>query len=280
MRVRYRLVFLVVAACLLSPAFALAQDADVEGGKDHPLFTRMPGYVIQRYTEEAFGTHKFLPGPGRDPIDVEGKYYEIRYTLKSGAKQPSQIEVLRNYENACKAIGGQVLASNRDGSSFLKLVKNGRETWVEVGAYITDEWTLFIVEKGAMDQIVVANAETLSSDIKSAGHVAVYGIYFDTAKAVVKPESDAAIAEIAKLLSANPSLSVHVVGHTDNVGPLDVNMKLSQARADAVVQVLVTRHAVAAARLKASGVGPLAPVASNDTEDGKAKNRRVELVKQ
>ena len=280
MRVRYRLVFLVVAACLLSPAFALAQDADVEGGKDHPLFTRMPGYVIQRYTEEAFGTHKFLPGPGRDPIDVEGKYYEIRYTLKSGAKQPSQIEVLRNYENACKAIGGQVLASNRDGSSFLKLVKNGRETWVEVSAYITDEWTLFIVEKGAMEQSVVANAEALANDIKWAGHVAVYGIYFDTAKAVVKPESDAAIAEIAKLLSANPSLSVHVVGHTDNVGPLDVNMKLSQARADAVVQVLVTRHAVAAARLKASGVGPLAPVASNDTEDGKAKNRRVELVKQ
>ncbi len=280
MHTRHGLVLVVVAACLLSPAVAFAQDADVEGGKDHPLFTRMPGYVIQRYTEEAFGTHKFIPGPGRDAIDVEGKYYEIRYSLKPGAKQPGQLEVLRNYENACKAIGGQVLVSNRDGSSYLKLVKNGRETWVEVSAYITDEWTLFIVEKGAMEQSVVGNAEALASDIKSAGHVAIYGIYFDTAKAVVKPESDAAIAEIAKLLSATPSLAVHIVGHTDNVGPLDVNMKLSQARADAVVQVLVSKYAVAAARLRASGVGPLAPVASNDTEDGKAKNRRVELVKQ
>jgi outer membrane protein OmpA-like peptidoglycan-associated protein len=280
MRVHGRLAFVVVASCLLLSATAVAQATDAEGSKDHPLFTRMPGYVIQRYSEEAFGTHKFIPGPGRDAIDVEGKYFEIRYSLKPGAKQPSQIEVLRNYENACKAIGGQVLVSNRDGSSFLKLVKNGRETWVEVSAYITDEWTLFIVEKGGMEQSVVANADALSSDIKAAGHVAIYGIYFDTAKAVVKPESDAAIAEIAKLLTANPSLAVHIVGHTDNVGPLDVNMKLSQARADAVVQVLVAKYGIATARLKASGVGPLSPVASNDSDEGKAKNRRVELVKQ
>ena len=105
-------------------------------------------------------------------------------------------------------------------------------------------------------------------------------LFFDTGKADLKPESDAALAEVAKLLKADPALKVYVVGHTDNVASLELNTKLSQARADAVVQALVARHGVAAARLVGRGAGPLAPVASNDTEDGRARNRRVELVKQ
>jgi len=88
------------------------------------------------------------------------------------------------------------------------------------------------------------------------------------------------MAEIAKLLKSDASLKVYVVGHTDNVGGLEANMKLSQGRADAVVQALVRSHGIVATRLKAYGDGPFAPVASNDTEEGRAKNRRVELVKQ
>jgi len=87
------------------------------------------------------------------------------------------------------------------------------------------------------------------------------------------------LAEIAKLLANNPTLNLHVVGHTDSTGAFDHNMTLSKARADAVMNALVSAHGVAASRLQASGVGPLAPVASNDTEDGRAKNRRVELVR-
>jgi outer membrane protein OmpA-like peptidoglycan-associated protein len=131
-----------------------------------------------------------------------------------------------------------------------------------------------------MVQEVVASAELFSTGLKATGHVEVPGIFFDTAKADLKPESDAAVAEIAKLLKADPSLKVYVVGHTDNVSTLDVNLKLSQARADAVVQALVAKHGIAAARLVGRGVGPLAPIASNDAEDGRARNRRVELVKQ
>ncbi|OGW39683.1 MAG: hypothetical protein A2Y97_13755 [Nitrospirae bacterium RBG_13_39_12] len=108
----------------------------------------------------------------------------------------------------------------------------------------------------------------------------MYGIYFDTGQSVIKPESEAAMSEIAKLLKKEAGMKVNVVGHTDNVGGIDSNMKLSQARADAVVQALVGKYGIGANRLKAYGVGPLAPVASNDTEEGKAKNRRVELVKQ
>ena len=131
-----------------------------------------------------------------------------------------------------------------------------------------------------MKQAVSANAEIWAGSIRDTGKAAVYGIYFDSGKSDLKPESDAAIKEIAKLLKSDTALKLHVVGHTDNVGVLADNMKLSQSRANAVVQALVTKQGVAAARLTGSGVGPLAPVASNDGDGGRAKNRRVELVKQ
>jgi outer membrane protein OmpA-like peptidoglycan-associated protein len=137
-----------------------------------------------------------------------------------------------------------------------------------------------IVEKEAMVQKVVADASLMADSIGETGKVAVYEIFFDFNKADIKPESEPALREIAKLLSEKKTMRLHVVGHTDNVGGYDYNMKLSQARADAVVQALVTKHKVDGTRLKAAGVGPLSPVASNRTEDGKAKNRRVELVEQ
>ncbi|HSQ77103.1 MAG TPA: OmpA family protein, partial [Bacteroidota bacterium] len=96
----------------------------------------------------------------------------------------------------------------------------------------------------------------------------------------LKPESEMAIGEVGKLLKAEASLKLYVVGHTDNAGGLESNMKLSHDRAEAVVQALVKNHGIVASRLKSFGAGPYAPVASNDTEGGKAKNRRVELVKQ
>jgi outer membrane protein OmpA-like peptidoglycan-associated protein len=110
--------------------------------------------------------------------------------------------------------------------------------------------------------------------------VEVPGIFFDTGKSELKPESDSAVAEVAKLLKADPALKVYVVGHTDNVASLDLNLKLSQARAESVVHALVSKHEIAAARLTGRGVGPLTPVASNDNEEGRARNRRVELVRQ
>ncbi len=94
----------------------------------------------------------------------------------------------------------------------------------------------------------------------------------------MKPESEAALKEVAKLLSSDPGLKLLVVGHTDSVGQLEANMKLSQARAEAVVQALTKTYSVAATRLKALGAGPIAPAATNRTEEGRAKNRRVELV--
>ena len=131
-----------------------------------------------------------------------------------------------------------------------------------------------------MKQEVAANAKFMSEGISSSGQVAVYGIYFDFNKSDVKPESDPALQEIKKLLSGNPTLKVFIVGHTDNVGGVDFNMKLSQARAEAVVKALTTKYKINPQRLKAYGVGQLAPVAPNTMEEGRAKNRRVELVEQ
>jgi outer membrane protein OmpA-like peptidoglycan-associated protein len=128
--------------------------------------------------------------------------------------------------------------------------------------------------------LVTVDAAALANDITNTGHSSVYGIYFDTGKAEVKPESDATLKEIAKLLQQHAGLKLLVVGHTDSVGALAANMDLSKRRADAVVQALTAKYGVAAARLSGQGAGPLAPVASNKTEDGRAKNRRVELVEQ
>jgi len=186
---------------------------------------------------------------------------------------------VRNYENAIKAAGGTVLFADTSRWMNGKLVKDGKEVWAQAEKGNGLIW-LYIVEKGEMTQEVVADAAALGDDLKSTGHAAVYGILFDTGKADIKPESAQAIGEIAKLLKADAGLKLHVVGHTDSVGGVDANLKLSQARAEAVLAALVKDHGIAAGRLRSFGNGPFAPVASNDAEDGRARNRRVELVRQ
>jgi OmpA-OmpF porin, OOP family len=140
---------------------------------------------------------------------------------------------------------------------------------------------LEVVEAATMDAgLVTVDAAAMAREIAKSGHVALYGIHFETNKAELNAESDAALQEIAKLLKQDPGLRLLVVGHTDSVGGYDANMTLSERRAGAVLQALTTKHGIAAARLRGVGVGMVAPVASNDTEEGRAKNRRVELVRQ
>jgi outer membrane protein OmpA-like peptidoglycan-associated protein len=261
---------------LLTTTAAFAQ-SDIAGSKDHPLFSRMPGFYIVSYETSDFNSHTFW-NEKRDQVKIEGRYYRIQYDPKAGTTPPSPLQIHRNYENAIKQIGGTVLYGD-DEYSYMRLVKGDKEIWVELTAY-GPKPDLVIIEKQAMKQDVLANADAFAKDILSTGHAAVYGIYFDTGKALIKPESETALKEIARMLQGDPGLKVHVVGHTDNVGGLEANMKLSQERANAVVLNLTGKHGIAAARLKAGGVGPLAPVASNDSDAGKAKNRRVELVKQ
>ncbi|OGW30328.1 MAG: hypothetical protein A3J81_06075 [Nitrospirae bacterium RIFOXYB2_FULL_43_5] len=140
---------------------------------------------------------------------------------------------------------------------------------------------LDIIETKPMETgLVKVNAEAMAKEIELTGHVSIYGIYFDTGKTDVKPQSEEALAEIAKLLTQDRTLNLYVVGHTDNVGTLASNMDLSKRRAEAVVKVLVSKYSIGTERLYAAGVGPLSPVVANKIEEGRAKNRRVELVKQ
>jgi len=257
---------------------AAAASKDVKGSKDHPLFTRMPGFHISNYDYKEFDRYEFQID-AKQRKAVEGRTYRITYLLDQGdGPLPSPLQTLRNYQNAIKKVGGTVLYD--DGrQTTMRVAQGGKETWVDLSSIWGHRCDLTIVEQEAMAQEVVANAEAWKGDIASAGHVAIYGITFDTDKAVIRPESEPVIAEMAKLLGVDPALSVFIVGHTDNTGRYEHNVQLSQERARSVVTALVSKHGVAASRLTGVGVGPVAPVASNDSEEGRAKNRRVELVK-
>jgi outer membrane protein OmpA-like peptidoglycan-associated protein len=271
----------LMSALFLLPATGVAaQQPDKKGCLDHPLFpTRMPGYVLSYCKVEEYGVFDFSFTPNVEKLPVEGKFTFIIYSIPDRKDEPSALAIVRNYENAILKVGGTILKSDPTRRVNGKIVKDGQEVWVQAEKGNGDI-RLRIVEKKEMTQYIVADAASFGSDLKSTGHVAVYGINFDTGKSTIKPESAQAIDEIAKLLTADPSLNIHVVGHTDNTGGVDSNIKLSQDRAEAVLQALVRDHAIAPARLRAFGCGQFAPVAPNDTEEGRAKNRRVELVKQ
>jgi OmpA-OmpF porin, OOP family len=143
------------------------------------------------------------------------------------------------------------------------------------GAYVA------VTEAKPMDSgMITVDASALDKSLETTGKAVIYGIYFDVDKAEIKPESKTQLDEIARLLKQHPDIKLTVTGHTDNQGPAAHNQQLSQRRADAIVAALVTTYGIPAARLTAQGMGSSAPVASNATEDGRAKNRRVELVKQ
>ncbi|MEM7658803.1 MAG: OmpA family protein [Bacteroidota bacterium] len=133
--------------------------------------------------------------------------------------------------------------------------------------------------KGAETGKVFADADFISQAIEDRGSVVIYGITFDFDQATIKPESAPTIAEIAKYLQSKPNISLFVVGHTDMKGSLEYNLRLSKNRAQAVVDALVEQHGIARTRLSADGVAFLSPKANNLTEEGRAINRRTELVR-
>jgi len=204
-------------------------------------------------------------------------YYNASYLLRDGFMDGSDF---RNAFNAGLAEPRYLVAEGKqpDGSAV--------HVAVLVAAPLRDNLggiSLQIVEGKPMETGKVAatlNAAEMARSIASSGKIAVYGVYFDSDKTAVKPESAASLAEMAKLLQQDKNLKVHIVGHTDNQGSPAHNMDLSQKRAESVVKALTADYKIDAKRLSAKGVGSYAPVASNDAEPGREKNRRVELVKQ
>ena len=278
-----KVIFCILLGLLLMGNLAFAQQ-DAKGCKDHPLFSRMEGYRIVTCQQKEFDAEDFIDPATQQKVTIEGRKFHTEYmTLKPFEGKYSRLQVSRNYTNAITKIGGTAYEKNpKDPSeTSMKLIKDDKEIWAKLQFNFGANYLyLTIVEKQVMAQVVVADAKTMATDISTSGKVAIYGIYFDFNKADVKPESESTLKEITKLLQQDAKLKLYVVGHTDSVGGLDYNMKLSQQRAEAVVKELISKYKITSDRLKAYGVGPLAPVTSNETEEGKAKNRRVELVKQ
>jgi OmpA-OmpF porin, OOP family len=157
-----------------------------------------------------------------------------------------------------------------------QLVAHQGNTWIFIDNR-GDYYDQTIITTKEMQQEVTADASSLSDEIGKTGHVAVYGIHFDSGKASILPDSENTLGEIVKLLQQNGDLKF--AEHTDNQGNAASNQALSERRPQAVV-VWLTAHGVEASRLSAKGMGQTKPVADNGGEEGRAKNRRVELVKQ
>ena len=295
----------VVMLPLLVAVPALAQE-DAENCKDYPLFTRMPNTYINDCKTLQFDMRGFPVGPPISAdnngmtkiVEVEGVVYRISYVQKDGATTPpSGLQILRNFENATKKAGGTIEGSYpgwckagydpermpQMGNGCMsyaltaKFVKGGKETWLFMQAGGDDgSYLMTVAEREEMKQdiSVTEMADALSKD----GFVTLY-VNFDTGQSTIKPDSGETLDAPAAALKLAADLKVEVAGHTDNVGTPEANLKLSQERAQAVMAALVERG-IPAARLTAKGYGQTTPIADNRTEDGRAKNRRVELVKQ
>jgi OmpA-OmpF porin, OOP family len=282
------------ALALLLCAALPVQGEDVEGCKDHPLFNRMPAYEIEGCEATEFDAMLFPAGPSVEdpatgvkapkPMTIEGRVATVTYRVREGAMQASALQVQRNFEAAIKAAGGTPQGSydtargdtsdlfeGWDQNAVYSLKKGGREVWVHVLSAAWPGYKLRIAEREAMKQEIVANE--LLDKINKDGFVSLY-INFDSGKAAIKPDSLPLLDQVAQMLKGATDLA----GHTDNVGGEQANLKLSDERARAVVAAL-TQRGIAAARLAPKGYGQSAPVADNRSEDGRAKNRRVELVK-
>lgn len=266
----------LLAVILSVPAFA---QEDAPGCKDSPLFNRMPNTVIGECTSNF--DEMEIPMSADKTDKKEGTKTSITYNYtQEEATAPSFFQIVKNYENAILKTGGKRIYYNKEaGVATLFTHSAGKDIWVVLndgGGAKTGNFWLNILEIEGMKQDIAAG-EMLEA-INKTGSVALY-INFETGKSTIKPESEKIVDAIAEMLKANPALKISIEGHTDNVGTAPANLTLSENRAKAVLNALVPKG-IDKARLSAKGWGQAKPIADNKTDDGKAKNRRVEIVKQ
>ncbi|HWR97062.1 MAG TPA: OmpA family protein [Candidatus Methanoperedens sp.] len=283
----FRMVLASVLASIVAVAPVPARAEDEEEGpkfEDTAYFTGMSNYAIYEAEDKDFDSWSFLGAKGCTA--VEGRKFHRAYAPKEGTKPASELQIARNYANAIKERGGTILFDGQADNSCAentgyrmvvgKFVKGGDELWAEIVPWGDgSNYSIVVVVKEAMKQEVTASDlfEALNRD----GRVALY-INFDTGKATIRPDSQQVIDQVAQMLSSNPSLTLGVEGHTDSVGTPAANKTLSESRAKAVVAALAAKG-IDAKRLTPAGWGQEKPVADNGTEEGRARNRRVDLVR-
>jgi outer membrane protein OmpA-like peptidoglycan-associated protein len=269
---------------IFSLVFNFRAEAQEDEIKDTPYFSGMNDFTIYDGEDIEFDSYNFFNG--KNCVTVEGRIYKRHYTLKEDVQKSSPLQVVRNYSNAIKSMGGTIIfdgepqeaeCAENNGRRMLvgKAVRGADELWIEIVPTGNEDYFMTLALKEKMEQEVTANEmfEALNRD----GRIALY-INFDTGKSVIRDESKPVIDQIVEMMKSNSGLKIAVEGHTDNVGNPASNQALSVERAKAVVAAIAAQG-IASDRLTPAGFGQNKPIADNSTEEGRAKNRRVELVK-
>lgn len=246
-------------------------------GPDHRLFGHMPNYngQAQKRNFDKF-TFRVQDGDETKEIEVRGARHSVAYNIIEGATMASVYDTHENYRHVVETLGGQVL-HRQDRNMSARLENNGQTIWLSVYSQEDDIQLEIIEEKAFQASIAAPEASAMKTALDKDGRISLY-VNFDFNKATLKGDAAPVVGQVVKLLKDNPGLKLEIGGHTDNIGGRDYNLKLSGQRAAAIVAALVAQG-VAADRLSAAGYGPDKPIAENVKEEGRAKNRRVELVK-
>ena len=274
--------FLLVSclSVLAVPAFAQEPGVDEEGCKESALLSRMPGCGIYECVKKDFDAFDVVINKAGEMKNLEGSGEQMK--LICPANQ-SALQLHRNVEAALKKGGYTVVFSGRhEGHERPAVTAQKGAQWISVQMGDFNEFPIYeqtaVLVKG-MEQQMSASAQAMSDAIAKSGRLDVYGITFATGQAAITAASDAVLNDVLAVLAANPDWRLRIEGHTDNVGDKAANMKLSTARAAAVAAWL-TGKGIAAGRLTTAGLGDTQPVGENTTEGGRARNRRVVLIKQ
>lgn len=274
-----------IAAMTLTANFVFAQD-DEAGCKDHAFFNRMSNFYLSSCSE-SFNEVDVVVGAAKKQT-IEGTINKYEYYIKDEVEKfPSVFQIIKNYENAILAKGGQkvYLTSKYDDDGFkgatFKMSNEGNTYWVVLDYFngrdeASDGYNMSVIKVEEMKQEISANE--MFENVNSGNALALY-INFDTGKSTIKSESQNIVDELFKMLNSNPTLKITIDGHTDNVGNAESNKTLSEQRAASVKTALINKG-ISADRIKTAGYGQEKPIADNSMEDGRAKNRRVEIKKQ
>jgi outer membrane protein OmpA-like peptidoglycan-associated protein len=275
--------FMPVLSLLFWWAFGGVANAQLAPCENHPLFNSLPQHKVVYCEQREFGQLlvRTLQGNAYDVLEEKhsGELLETTYDFTGDwNKRPTALQLFQNYKKAVSDAGGKVLYE-RGGSLYLHLPKGSSNYWIWIQTDNSGQYTLRTLRESAMEQqIMVLSAAQIEKEMALQGRAICQGIFFDTDKAVIKPESEEALKQMAAYLKAHPKVKVFIVGHTDNTGGYEHNMKLSGDRAEAVLTALHKNHSIPMERMQAAGAGPISPVAENTSEAGRQRNRRVELV--
>ncbi len=259
--------------CSLAAGALAAPKPDAKGCADSKALTRMPGCWIARCKASPYDLAKINTTDKR-PVQVEGEVQEIVYDCP---RETSGANIWGNVQGALTAAGYELTFKSAYFTTRYWATGKKGNLWVAVYAE-NAHYVLTTVKVKELEQVIEASADAWADQLNRNGRVSVYGIQFDTGKATLRLESEKVLEEVAKLLRANAELYLLVAGHTDNVGSDAVNLTLSQQRADAVIAWLGGKG-IERQRLTGAGFGARKPLADNGTDEGKAKNRRVDLIK-